>query len=43
MNMEVLRIHGMSTLYKIGDLKYNGKYFFVSVGQVWLCAELAPT
>ena len=27
MNTEVFRIHDMNTLYKIGDLKYNGKYF----------------
>ena len=33
MNMGVFRIHDRNTLYKIGDLKYNGKYFF-SVGQV---------
>ena len=37
MNTEVLRIHDMNTLYKIGDL-----IFYVSVWQVWLCAELAP-
>ena len=28
MNMGVFRIHDRNTLYKIGDLKYNGKYFF---------------
>ena len=27
MNTEVFRIHDINTLYKIGDLKYNGKYF----------------
>ena len=29
MNTEVFRTHDMNTLYKIGDLKYNGnaKYF----------------
>ena len=26
-NTEVFRIHDMNTLNKIGDLKYNGKYF----------------
>ena len=26
MNTEVFRIHYMNTLYKIVDLKYNGKY-----------------
>ena len=25
MNMEVFRIYDMNTLYKLGDLKYNGK------------------
>ena len=28
MNMGVFRIHDRNTLYEIGDLKYNGKYFF---------------
>ena len=27
MNTEVFRIYDMNTLYKQGDLKYNGKYF----------------
>ena len=27
MNTEVFRIHDRNILYKIGDLKYNGKYF----------------
>ena len=27
MNTEVFRIYDMNTLNKIGDLKYNGKYF----------------
>ena len=27
MNTDVFRIHDMNTLYKIFDLKYNGKYF----------------
>ena len=26
-NTELFRIHDMNTIYKIGDLKYNGKYF----------------
>ena len=26
MNMEVFRIYDMNTLYKLGNLKYNGKY-----------------
>ena len=33
MNMGVFRIHDRNTLYKIGDLKYNGKYFFKCVGK----------
>ena len=28
MNMGVFSIYDRNTLYKIGDLKYNGKYFF---------------
>ena len=31
MNTEVFWIHDMTTLYKIGDQKYNGKYFM----KVW--------
>ena len=27
MNTEVLRIYDMNTLYELGNLKYNGKYF----------------
>ena len=27
MNTGAFRVHDMNTLYKIGDLKYNGKYF----------------
>ena len=27
MNTEVFRIYDMNSLYKLGDLKYNGKYF----------------
>ena len=27
MNGEVFRIYDMNTLYKLGDLTYNGKYF----------------
>ena len=33
MNTEVFRIHDMNTLYKIGDLKYNGKYFMLAWGK----------
>ena len=33
MNTEVFKIHDMNTLYKIGDLKYNGKYFMLAWGK----------
>ena len=33
MNTEVFRIYDMNTLYKIGDLKYNGKYFMYVLGK----------
>ena len=33
MNTEVFRIYDMNTLYKIGDLKYNGKYVMLACGK----------
>ena len=33
MNTDVFRFHDMNTLYKIGDLKYNGKYFMYVWGK----------
>ena len=33
MNTEVFRIYDMNTLYNLGDLKYNGKYFMYVWGK----------
>ena len=33
MSTHVFRIYDMSTLYKLGDLKYSGKYFIEVCGK----------
>ena len=44
MNTEVFRIYdmNMNTLYKLGDLKYNGKYFLSKCGASLAIGRTCP-